>query len=40
MVGALSGSLIVILTILNARDANVRTNYFMLNLAVSNLVEG
>ena len=40
MMGAFSGSLIVVATILSAKDANVRTNYFMLNLAVSNLVEG
>ena len=40
MVGAFSGSLIVMVTILNAKEVNVRTNYFMLNLAVSNLVEG
>ena len=40
MTASITGSLAVVITILSSRDPNVKNNYLMLNLAVSDLLLG
>ena len=40
MTASVTGSLAVVITILSSRDPNVKNNYLMLNLALSDLLLG